>query len=166
MMGPRESSTYANNLTAITNICSELGIPLALEKVEGPSHCLDFLGITLNTKLMQARLPKDKLKQIRWQVADWLPCKKATKREILSLVGLMQHLGWTFGSRCLLTLSSAKKDLSAVQNLAAVQPLPSIVIKSGPGWLVCFFRYAKIAFIGQIMLSIAPTYTSVPSVCF
>jgi len=49
-----------------------LGIPLALEKVEGPSQCLTFLGITLDTKLMLARLPDDKLFQIRSQVAAWL----------------------------------------------------------------------------------------------
>jgi len=105
MMGPRESSTCANNLTVITNICSKLGIPLALAKVEGLSHCLIFLGITLDAKLMQAHLLKDKLKRIQRQVADWLPHKKATKREMLSLVGLLEHAikvavpGRTFVSR-------------------------------------------------------------------
>ena len=39
---------------------------------------------------MQARLPNDKLQRIRLQVASWLTRKKATKREILSLVGLLQ----------------------------------------------------------------------------
>ena len=49
-----------------------LRIPLALEKVEGPSQCLTFLGIILDTKLMLARLPDDKLFRIRSQVAAWL----------------------------------------------------------------------------------------------
>ena len=40
---------------------------------------------------MQTRLPEDKLKQIHNQVASWLFQKKATKREILSLVGHLQH---------------------------------------------------------------------------
>ena len=103
-MGSQQSPTCANYLTAIMT-CSLLGIPLALEKVEDPSHCLTFLGITLDTRLMQARLPNDKLKQIRLQVAAWLSFKKATKREILSLVGLQQHAskvvvpGRTFVSR-------------------------------------------------------------------
>ena len=41
---------------------------------------------------MEARLPDDKLLRIRTQLAAWLGKKKATKREILSLVGLLQHV--------------------------------------------------------------------------
>ena len=52
-------STCANNLTVIKDICSLLGVPLALEKIEGPTHCLTFLGITLDTQSMQAHLPED-----------------------------------------------------------------------------------------------------------
>ena len=104
-MGPPQSPICSNNLTVIKNICSMLGIPLALEKVEGPSDSLTFLGIRLDTQGMQARLPDDKLQRIRHQVAAWLSRKKATKREILSLVGLLQHAtkvvipGRTFLSR-------------------------------------------------------------------
>ena len=90
-MGPPQSPVCSNNLTVIKDTCSRLGIPLALEKVEGPTDCLTFLGISLDTQSMQARLPDDKLHRIRHQVASWLTRKKATKREILSLVGLLQH---------------------------------------------------------------------------
>ena len=90
-MGPPQSPTCFNNLKVIKDICSMLGIPLALEKVEGPSDSLTFLGITLDTQSMQAHLPDDKLQQIHQQVGAWLSRKKATKREILSLVGLLQH---------------------------------------------------------------------------
>ena len=40
---------------------------------------------------MEARLPEEKLTRIQHTVADWLTRKKATKREILSLVGQLQH---------------------------------------------------------------------------
>ena len=104
-MDPQHSLSCANNLQVIKDTCSTLGIPLALEKIEGPFQCLTFLGITLDTQLMQTRLPDYKLIRIRKQVAAWLSRKKATKREILSLVGLLQHatkvviLGKTFLSR-------------------------------------------------------------------
>ena len=91
LIGPPGSSACANNLATIREVCSTLGIPLALEKVEGPSHSLTFLGITLDTQQMMAYLPKDKLQRIRTLLAAWLKKKKATKREILSLVGLLQH---------------------------------------------------------------------------
>ena len=90
-LGPPGSSTCAHNLATIKEVCSTLGIPLALEKVEGPSHSLTFLGITLDTQEMMAHLPADKLQRIRSLLATWLRKRKATKREILSLVGLLQH---------------------------------------------------------------------------
>ena len=47
------------------------------------------LGILLDTENMEACLPHDKLQRICAQIATWLGRKKATKREILSLVGLL-----------------------------------------------------------------------------
>jgi len=52
---------YYNNLHTMIDIAKYLGITLAMDKVEGPSHCLTFLGIILDTQKMQARLPDDKL---------------------------------------------------------------------------------------------------------
>ena len=54
---------------------------------------------------MEARLPEDKLVWVRTTVRKWISKKKATKREILSLVGLLQyaakvvHPGRTFVRR-------------------------------------------------------------------
>jgi len=62
-----------------------------LEKVEGPTQSLTFLGIVLDTKNMEACLPHEKLQRIWEQVAAWLVKCKATKRQLLSLVGLLQY---------------------------------------------------------------------------
>ena len=62
-LGPPESPVCAHNLDTIKKVCSLLGIPLALEKVEGPSACLTFLGINLDTQRMEARLPDEKCKE-------------------------------------------------------------------------------------------------------
>ena len=78
-------------MDTIKEVCEILGVPLAVEKVEGPSTVLSFLGITLDTCKMEARLPEEKLTKMQHTVADWLTRKKATKREILSLVGQLQH---------------------------------------------------------------------------
>ena len=90
-MGPADSATCHNNFAIIQRTCQELGVPLAMEKLEGPSHSLTFLGIELDTICMEARLPDDKLTRIRTLLVSWLTKKKATKREILSLVGVLQH---------------------------------------------------------------------------
>ena len=90
-LGPPQSDVCHHNLNTLIHLCHQLGVPLALEKVEGPTACLPFLGIILDSERMEVRLPDDKLARIQGLLATWLDKKKATKREILSLVGLLQH---------------------------------------------------------------------------
>ena len=59
--------------------------------MEGPTTSLPFLGIVLDSESLEARLPEDKLVRIQGFLVTWLDKKKATKCEILSLVGLLQH---------------------------------------------------------------------------
>ena len=70
---------------------SGLGIPLAPEKVEGPSTHLTFLGIELDSTSMTARLPGNKLERLQETITAWQDRKACTKRELLSLVGVLQH---------------------------------------------------------------------------
>ena len=91
LLGPPDSSICQHNLDIFTQVCDELGISLATEKVKGPSTSLNFLGILLDTHRMEIRLPEDKLQRIYQELSSWLHRKIATKREILSLVGLLQH---------------------------------------------------------------------------
>jgi len=59
--GTPSSLTCQHDLNTIIQICNHLGVPLALEKVKGPSTTLLFLGIVLDTIKMEARLPEEKL---------------------------------------------------------------------------------------------------------
>eukprot|EP00731_Ephydatia_muelleri_P018876 Em0011g916a len=61
-----------------------LGIPVTSEKLEGPTTTLTFLGIVLNTSAQQLYLPLDKLTRLS---RSWLSTHKATKRELLLLIG-------------------------------------------------------------------------------
>ena len=90
-LGHPGSQECHNNLQVILATCEMLGVPLALEKVEGQVTSLKFLGIVIDTVCMEARFPTEKLDRIWCLVAEWLPRFNATKREILSLVGLLQH---------------------------------------------------------------------------
>ena len=51
--------------------CAELGVPLAVDKVEGPTTSLSFLGIQLDSLTMQASLPVDKLVRLRSELTEW-----------------------------------------------------------------------------------------------
>ena len=90
-MGHPMSPECQLNLDILIQVCSLLNIPLAIQKVKGPTPCLDFLGIILDTTHMEARLTVDKFTRIYHTVANWLDKQNATKRKILSLVGLLQH---------------------------------------------------------------------------
>lgn len=83
-MGPPSSLACQHNLDTIIKICNRLGVPLTLEKVEGPSTSLPFLGIVLDTVKMEARLPEVKLCKLREEVSQWVDWTNARKREILS----------------------------------------------------------------------------------
>ena len=70
-------------------LCSYLGIPMAPEKTVGPSTTLAFAGIELDTVLMEARLPKEKLDKCRELLSAFLRRRKVTLQEIQSLTGLL-----------------------------------------------------------------------------
>ena len=76
-MGPPASATCQQNLDTFTSLCAGLGVPLAPDKLEGPSTLLSFLGIILDTEQMEIRLPSDKLTRMLALLQTWLPKKKA-----------------------------------------------------------------------------------------
>ena len=115
-IGPPASSECAYALATFINLCETLGIPLSPQKVIGPVTCLDFLGIELDSVAMEARLPASKLQHLQSTVNTWLGRKSCQKRELLSLIGELQHAssvvrsGRTFLQR-MICLSTAAKEL-------------------------------------------------------
>ena len=88
-------------------------MPLAIERVEGPSTHLTFLGITMDVIHKEACLPDDKIARIKQMTTLWLTKKNATKW--VSLIGLLQHAtkvvkyGCTFVSRIYATVCKVKE---------------------------------------------------------
>ena len=68
-----------------------LGIPVATEKIEGPSSCICYLGILTDTVKGEVRLPEDKLAHMLQELDAWQDKKVCTKRELLSLIGCLHH---------------------------------------------------------------------------
>ena len=105
LVGPPGSGQCANALERSLVICSRLGIPIAPEKVEGPSTTLTFLGIELDSLSWEARLPKEKLFRIHSMVQEWSGRKSCKRKELESLLGYLQdaarvvHAGKTFTRR-------------------------------------------------------------------
>lgn len=75
------------NMDILFDIFNKLNIPMALHKTIGPVKVIEFLGLTLDSDLMQCRLPRDKLDRIRIFLNDMFNRKTCTKREVLQLLG-------------------------------------------------------------------------------
>ena len=75
--------------------------------MEGPTTCLTFLGVELDTIAMTASLPKDNLQHLQAMLAAGHDCKVCTKRELLSLV--VVRFGRAFLRR-MIELAKATKE--------------------------------------------------------
>ena len=69
-------------------LCEHLDIPLSLKKREGPTTCLTFLGIELDTMAMEARLGAPRMAELQQLLLVWSDAKhECTLRELQSLTG-------------------------------------------------------------------------------
>ena len=64
LLGPPGLPTCQDSMSTMLQVCQELGMPVAMEKSEGPATCLTFLGIELDSSLQQLRLSLTKLQDI------------------------------------------------------------------------------------------------------
>ena len=116
LFGDPGSHECAEALSLALRLCSGLGVPVAVHKLEGPATVLTFLGILLDTLKLEIRLPDDKLFRLKALFRSWRMKKCCTKRELLSLIGQLQHAcrvvppGRSFLRR-MITLSTTAKDL-------------------------------------------------------
>ena len=91
IVGPPHSDVCARALAALEEECAQLGVPLAPEKKEGPSTCITFLGIQIDTESGQLSLPQEKLTRLKQDIERWLPRRKCRKQELDSLIGTLQY---------------------------------------------------------------------------
>eukprot|EP00731_Ephydatia_muelleri_P034268 Em0053g14a len=72
LAGPPGQPTCSESTETMLRVCERLGIPVALDKLEGPATTITFLGITIDTTLQQLRLPPDKLQEMTLLIKSWL----------------------------------------------------------------------------------------------
>ena len=93
------------SMAIITMLFNKLHLPIAPHKTVGPVHELEYLGITLDTIAMEARLPVEKLVRLRNMIADFAGKSSCTQRHLLQLLGHLNFAasvvvpGRTFMSR-------------------------------------------------------------------
>ena len=71
VIGPPGSERCGEDLQSCLEVCRGLGVAVAPRKTEGPSTCLTFLGIEIDTMDMVVCLPRDKLSRLRRLIGEW-----------------------------------------------------------------------------------------------
>ncbi|XP_055349958.1 uncharacterized protein LOC129596648 [Paramacrobiotus metropolitanus] len=82
-------------MTSMQAVCSEPGVPLALDKTEGPATRLTFLGIELDSVTQTLSLPSKKQHDIADSFRSWHGRASCTTAELQSLIGTL-----SFASKC------------------------------------------------------------------
>ncbi len=89
LAAPSQESHPVKYLDRFLEMCDQIGLPMAPDKTEGPSTCLSFAGIELDTCVLEARLPQEKLDKCRQYIASILHKNKVTLRQLQSVIGLL-----------------------------------------------------------------------------
>ena len=91
VIGPPRSPVCADALDVLNRTCGELGVPIAEHKRDGPTTCLTYLGIEVDTMASQLRLPQEKLQRMQSLLVEWGNRKVCERRQLESLVGTLNH---------------------------------------------------------------------------
>ena len=63
MAGPVNSAQCASNLARIHDVYHKLGVPIAPDKLEGPTTCMTYSGIEMNSVVQVIRLSPPKFQE-------------------------------------------------------------------------------------------------------
>ena len=90
--GPASSNICHQNLSEMLSLCSRIGAPIKTEKVEGPTTCLTFLGIVLDTVTMEASISSERKASLLTAIHSFCSLRKCTKQELLSIIGKLSFV--------------------------------------------------------------------------
>ena len=91
VLGAPGSDECSRALEKLRSRCTELGIPLAAHKCEGPSTKITFLGIVIDTSVGELSIPAEKLNHLRDLLEDWGDRKSCSLKDLESLIGYLNH---------------------------------------------------------------------------
>ncbi|XP_056429538.1 uncharacterized protein LOC130368988 isoform X1 [Hyla sarda] len=114
-------SSIPRDLQVLLAVFSQIAVPISPRKVEGPTKQLTFLGIVLDTQEKEARLPVEKLQNIRAVIHKLVNVPQITKVELQSVLGMLNFAmriipqGRTFISHLLVLLSAVPTQNTVIQ---------------------------------------------------
>ena len=89
-VGAPGTTECAQSLERVRAVSSELGVPLAEDKCEGPTTRLVFLGFEIDSSEGVLRLPQEKVERLQELLLGWLERRWCWRRDLESLIGKLQ----------------------------------------------------------------------------
>ena len=81
--------TAKRSLELLLSLFKELGIPISMNKLEGPATLMVFLGILFDTISMTIRLDEERLASIHSELNEWNNRTTASREQLQSLTGVL-----------------------------------------------------------------------------
>ena len=76
-----------NDLSSFLSVLEYLNIPVASDKLLGPTTNLVYLGITIDTVSMTISIPPEKTREMLATLPKWCSRRTCTKADLLSIIG-------------------------------------------------------------------------------
>lgn len=90
LFGGKNKNECAHVMLEFTLCTTRLGVPIAVDKTEGPKQVLVFLGLEIDSIQMRIRIPLEKICEIIAKVNVLLSKSKCTLNQMQSLIGSLQ----------------------------------------------------------------------------
>ena len=85
--GADKTSNCSKLMNTFTEVCSQLGVPIADDKTEGPSTMITCLGLIIDTEKMSIQIPDEIVRGLLYFLNEASKRKKITLRQLQSLCG-------------------------------------------------------------------------------
>ncbi|XP_061187278.1 uncharacterized protein LOC133195456 isoform X1 [Saccostrea echinata] len=101
-------------------LCVDIGIPLAAEKTVLPTQIIEFVGIEIDVRLRETRLPRDKILKCTYLLQNFLQKDRCTVKEMQSLIGVLNFAcsvilpGRAFLRHCINVLMKVSENQSFI----------------------------------------------------
>ena len=88
-ISPADPDLCDTYLDCFLSLCSDINVPIKQSKTCRSSTCQTVMGIEIDTVVMEARLPLDKINHAKTLVNSFLRRNKVTLHELQSLIGYL-----------------------------------------------------------------------------
>ena len=79
------------SIRVMVDTAEKAGFVVQDAKTVGPARKITFLGIEIDSINAQLKIPHEKLLEVRQELSMWLDKVSCTKRELLSILGVLQY---------------------------------------------------------------------------